>query len=263
MEALAMRTTCARRMVMLISKMPWDFWLIFAFIGVVIPWRGRARLRHLLSLPSVGSKEKITLYATTIAFQWLLAIVVAWRALARGLTARDLGLSQTNLLEILLPGLLGAVVLGGLHWLNLRRVGKLEGPAPELMRSIAARVLPRDFIEFLPYIALAVTAGVCEEFLYRGFAMAALERAGLPTWFVVLITAVLFGLAHAYQGRSGVAGTSLLGLVFGAFRVLTESIVPVTMWHATVDIVAGIAGRRYLVQGAGGRQIEQNQGNTG
>ena len=263
MEHVAIGTSCARHMIMLISKMPWDFWLIFAFIGVVIPWRGRARLRHLLALPSVSTKEKIVLYAATIGFQWVLAMVVAWRAVARGMTAKELGLSQINLLEIVLPGLVGSVVLGGLHWLNLRRIGKMEGPAPELMKSIAARVLPNNLIEFLPYCALAITAGVCEEFIYRGFAMAALGRAGLPIWLVVLLTAVLFGLAHSYQGKSGVAGTTLMGIVFGGFRVLTGSLVPVTLWHATVDVVAGIAGRKYLLHAADCRQVAPNQEITG
>lgn len=243
--------------------MPWDFWLIFAFIGVVIPWRGRARLRHLLSLPSMGPKEKILLYATTIAFQWVLAMVVGWRALARGLTAKEVGLTEVNFLEFLFPGMVGAVVLGGLHWLNLRRIGKMEGPAPELMRNIAARVLPSSLIEFLPYLALSVTAGVCEEFLYRGFVLAALVRVGLPIWLVVLLTSLLFGLAHTYQGKSGVAGTSLMGLVFGGFRVLTGSLVPVTMWHATVDIVAGIVGPRYLLRPTEEIQAVQNQAITG
>ena len=139
----------------------------------------------------------------------------------------------------------------------------MDGPAPELMRKIAARVLPSSMIEFLPYFALAVTAGVCEEFLYRGFALAALVRVGLPIWLVVLLTSLLFGLAHTYQGKSGVAGTSLMGLVFGGFRVLTGSLVPVTMWHAAVDIVAGIAGQRYLLGPNEERQIVQNQGITG
>ena len=255
MEHVAFRTSCANDVIMFISQMPWDFWLIFAFLGVVIPWRGRVRLQYLLALPSVGTKEKIVLYSSTMAFQWVLTLVVAWRALARGLTANELGLSQMNVLEVLLPGLVGAVVLGGLHWLNLRRVGKMEGPAPELMRSIANRVLPKNSMEFLPYCALAITAGVCEEFLYRGFALAALSKVGLPTWSVVLLTSLLFGLAHTYQGKSGVAGTSLLGLVFGTFRIWTESLVPVMIWHATVDIVAGIAGRKYLMQSPEDAQV--------
>jgi membrane protease YdiL (CAAX protease family) len=232
---------------MFLSQMPWDFWLIFAFLAVVIPWRGRARLRYLLSLESVGTKEKITLYLTTIAFQWTLAILVAWRAWARGLTPAELGLSPLRSTRILLPTILGALLLGGLHWLNLRRISLLEGDAPEKMRILARRILPRSLVEFLPYFALAITAGVCEEFLYRGFAMAALLRFGLPTWLVVLLTSGLFGLAHSYQGRSGVFGTSVMGLVLGANRILYESLFSVVVWHAVVDVVAGIAGRKYLM----------------
>src|SRR5664279_197577 len=93
MEHMANGTSCDGGVIMFLSQMPWDFWLIFAFLGVVVPWRGRARLRTLLALPSVGTKEKITLYATTMAFQWVVAMIVAWRAAARGFTATDLGLS--------------------------------------------------------------------------------------------------------------------------------------------------------------------------
>ncbi|HEY2121842.1 MAG TPA: CPBP family intramembrane glutamic endopeptidase [Candidatus Acidoferrum sp.] len=232
---------------MFLSQMPWDFTLIFAFLLIVIPWRGRVRLRRLLSMDQVGSKEKITLYATTIAFQWILAMVVAWRALARRLTPAELGLSPVGWTRMLLPSLVGAIVLGGLHWLNLRRVAKMEGAAADFMRSLGKRILPNSSLEMLPYLALAATAGVCEEFLYRGFGMAALYHVGLPTWLVVLLTSLLFGLAHTYQGKSGVVGTSLLGMVLGGFRVLLQSIVPLSVWHMTVDVVAGIAGRKYLM----------------
>src|SRR5208283_3720034 len=158
------------------SQMSWDFWLIFAFLGIVIPWRGRVRLRRLLALEKVDSKDKIVLYATTIGFQWIFTLVVAWRAVARGLTPAELGVSSVGLWRLLLPSLIGAVTIGALHWMNLRRVGQMEGAAPELLRSIARKILPNSMVEFLPYFALALTAGVCEEFLYRGFAMAALSN---------------------------------------------------------------------------------------
>jgi membrane protease YdiL (CAAX protease family) len=115
------------------------------------------------------------------------------------------------------------------------------------MRKLAERLLPGRPVELAPYCALAITAGICEEFVYRGFAMAALIRAGVPAWGVVLITAALFGLAHAYQGKSGIVGTTLMGLVFGIFRVAYQSLMPVVVWHAAVDIVAGIAGPKYLL----------------
>jgi len=228
--------------------MPWDFWLIFLFLGVVVPWRGHARLRKLLQRPAIDTIERLTLYAATMAFQWLLAGVVAWRAVVRGVTATELGLTGYHTLQVAIVSILGAIILGGLQWLNLRRVSNLEGPAPDLMRNLASRILPHSPVELLPFFALAVTAGMCEEFLYRGFAMAALSRAGLATWLVVLVTAILFGLAHAYQGRGGIVATSALGVVFGLARISYLSLAPVMVWHTAVDLVAGIAGPKYLLQ---------------
>jgi len=188
-------------------EMPWDFWLIFLFLSVVIPWRGYTRLKKLLALPSVDTKEKVALYAVTIAFQWMLVGVVAWRALVRGLTIQELGLCSQNWVGLTAGGLFGAIFIGGLQWLNLRRIGKMEGEAPELLRKLANRLLPVNFVEYLPYSALAITAGVCEEFIYRGFAIAAFSKTGLPLWLVVIASSILFGLAHAYQGRGGIIST--------------------------------------------------------
>jgi membrane protease YdiL (CAAX protease family) len=77
--------------------------------------------------------------------------------------------------------------------------------------------------------------------------MAAFARAGFPIWASVVISSVLFGAAHLYQGRGGLIGTGILGLLFGAFRAYTGSLLPVAAWHAAVDIVAGIAGPLYLI----------------
>jgi uncharacterized protein len=226
--------------------MPWDFWLIFVVLAVLIPWRGRARLRRLLAQPVVSTREKLVLYGGTIAFQWLLAGAVGWRAFSRGLTVAELGLARRFSSELLLASLGGALALGAFQWFNLRRISRMKGTAPEFMRNLATRILPGTFIEFVAYVALAVTAGICEEFLYRGFAIAALSRAGIVSWAVVLISSVLFGFAHSYQGKSGVFGTMLMGLAFGTARIAVQSLAPVAIWHSVVDIVAGIAGPKYL-----------------
>jgi uncharacterized protein len=227
--------------------MPWDFWIIFFVLAVLIPWRGRARLKKLLSLPVAGTKEKLALYGATIAFQWVLAGVVAWRCFARELTSAELGLGRLVNVELVLASLAGAALLCAFQWFNLRRVSRAGGPATELMRKLAERLLPTTAFEFAHYCALAVTAGVCEEFLYRGFAMAALSRAAVPEWAVVVISSILFGLAHAYQGRGGMVGTGLLGVSFACSRIVFSSLIPVIVWHAGVDVVAGVAGPRFLV----------------
>jgi len=230
--------------------MPWDFWLIFLVLGLVLPWRGRLRLKKLLSLPVTSPRERLLLYFSTIAFQWVAVGVVGWRAWARGRTREELGLLTHDWRHTLAAAIVGAATLGALQWLNLRRMGRLQASptkAHEFMRTLAEHILPQSAVELLPYLALALTAGLCEEFLYRGFAMDALSRAGLPAWTAVLLSAVLFGLAHLYQGRGGFVSTLVLGAVFGAARIAYDGLLPVVVWHFAIDAVAGIAGPRYLI----------------
>lgn len=95
---------------------------------------------------------------------------------------------------------------------------------------------------------LAITAGLCEEFLYRGFARVALTHLGLQLWPVVILSSIPFGLTHSYQGPDGMISTLLAGLLFGSSRVTSESLVPAVFWHCSVDLIAGIAGPGYLVR---------------
>jgi uncharacterized protein len=236
--------------------MPWDFWVIFFGLGVLLPWRGRVRMKWLLAMPRVSLMERLVLYASTIAFQWLAVAVVGWRVWARNYTAKQLGLVVHDRTTLLIAGIIGAVVIATLQWLNLRRVSRIPPESRGPLQAIAERILPQTTVELPPYLALAITAGLCEEFLYRGFAMAALTRAGLRAWLVVLVSSILFGLAHSYQGRGGIVMTFVVGLVLGTSRLAYNSLVPAVFWHCAVDMMAGVAGRRYLRRNSSERQTD-------
>jgi len=183
---------------------------------------------------------------------------VAWRAWAHGFTASQLALTIHDRARILVGSLVGATTIAALQWLNLRRVGRIPVEARGSLQAIAERILPQSTVELLPYLALAITAGLCEEFLYRGFAMAFLTHLGLRAWAVVLLSSVLFGLAHSYQGRGGIAMTLLIGLILGTSRMAYGSLVPAIFWHSAVDVVAGTAGPRYLTPKRASVQEKEN-----
>ncbi|HUL35763.1 MAG TPA: CPBP family intramembrane glutamic endopeptidase [Candidatus Eisenbacteria bacterium] len=216
---------------------------------MVIPWRGHARLQKLLAMPAVDAKEKLALYGATIGFQWVLCAVVAWRAIARGLTVQELGLNSTSWLAVTI-GVGGGLLIGGLQWMNLRRIGKMEGPVTDRMRNLAKHLFPVSWVEYLPYAALAITAGVCEEFIYRGFVLGAFRNTPMATWLAVILSSGLFGLAHAYQGRAGIFSTGMFGVLLALARLGLGSLVPVMIWHAGLDLAAGIAGPKYLLPAA-------------
>lgn len=229
-------------------SVPWDFLLIFFVLAVIVPWRGWARLQRLLALPSISSRDRISLYLTSMAAQWIVVAVIGWRAFSRGMSFSMLGLKGGPEPDLLMIGIFGGALIALAHWFNLRRIGRSHNPAAERLKSLASKIFPHSRAETAVFCGLAITAGICEEFLYRGFVFAALRQASFPAWAVLGISAVLFGLAHAYQGRGGMVGTLILGTVFGSVRILYDSLLPVIVWHAAIDIVAGFAGSSYLIE---------------
>ena len=111
---------------------------------------------------------------------------------------------------------------------------------------------------------MALTAGICEEFIFRGFVIAALFGAGLSSWAAVIASSLMFGVAHLYQGKGGSVGTGILGLLFASIRIAYGSIFPVVIWHAVLDIVAGVAGAKYFApQADGPRDLGSKSGHIG
>jgi membrane protease YdiL (CAAX protease family) len=235
--------------------MPWDFWLIFLVLGILLPWRGHQRMRALMALPEVTSRDRIRLYIATILFQWTLTLLVLWRAFARGLSWPDLAVRSSWDVSLLAATAGGALLIAVGHWANVRRMAHSEHPNVLRLRALGARLFPRSRVEVGFFLVLAMTAGICEEFLFRGFVMAALFRAGLRSWAVVLLSSAMFGVAHIYQGKGGAAGTGILGTIFALVRMTYQNLLAPVVWHVVLDVVAGIAGTRYLV-----RKVDQPLG---
>jgi membrane protease YdiL (CAAX protease family) len=213
---------------------------------VFVPWRSLVRMRQLLRTPATTSEQRLFLYASTMAGQWLVAGVALWRALAHGITPRALGL----VLDRPIPTLAIAVPLCGmmaaLQIYGLRRLALLPAEQQGYAAVLARKLMPQNSVESLAFAALAATVAVCEEFLYRGFLFAALQSALGEVTLAVLASTLLFALGHLYQGARGVASTFFLGLLFCALRITTGSLVPCVAVHFGVDLVAGLAAPRLL-----------------
>lgn len=224
----------------------WDFALIFLALGVLIPWRGAVRVRQLLARPEISSADRLTIYASTIGFQWLLTGIVAWRALAHHITSENLGLILPSPRYTALVAAAFVLVLGGLQLVGIRRTASMPPGEPSRIRDISLRLMPASLVEALAFSALAVTASICEEFLYRGFVFAALALATHSVALAAVGSSVLFALAHLYQGRRGLITTFVLGIIFAASRIATGNILPAVAAHLVIDLLAGCVAPRYL-----------------
>lgn len=229
--------------------MPWDFVLILVVLGILVPWRGAARFRRLLTLGELRSADRLALYASTIAFQWLAAAIVAWRAYARQLDASALALQVPREFLAGSSAVLLSVAVVLFQLASLRRLARTPREKRGTLGAVTEKLMPRDTVERLAFVALAATAALCEEFLYRGFVYAAFERAtGGSAVAAVIASAVFFALAHLYQGAQGLRATFVVGLILGAVRSITASLVPCIAAHFFADLTAGLAARPILAR---------------
>ena len=101
-----------------------------------------------------------------------------------------------------------------------------------------ALIAPGNAREKRLFDGLSITAGVCEETIYRGLMLGLLaEQIGL--WPAALVSTLLFGLAHAYQGFSGIVRTALAGAVAVLLTIFSGSIFVAVFVHAIVDMTQG------------------------
>ena len=226
--------------------MPWDFAILVLLLGVVVPWRAAVRMRQLLSLPATTSRQRLLIYASTMAFQWLVSGVALGRAFVHGFPPQALGLALDDpafTLALVLP-VCALMAISQLY--GLRRLARLPPDQRGFADLLARKMLPQNSKEALVFVALAATVSICEEFLYRGILLAALERMGLAMVFAVLVSTALFALGHLYQGPKGMIGTFVLGLAFCVLRITTGSLAPCVAVHFAIDLVAGLAAPRLL-----------------
>ena len=106
-------------------------------------------------------------------------------------------------------------------------------------------ILPVNASEAGVFGALALTAGICEEILYRGY-MLHYMRAWWPGAAAIVAAIVIFGLAHAYQGGRGILLTGLAGAAAMGLYLFTCSLVAPMILHATVDLANGFMAYRSL-----------------
>jgi membrane protease YdiL (CAAX protease family) len=186
------------------------------------------------------SKSKFAIYAWNICAQWLLVAYCAaifWR---QRLKLTDLGEQIGSPLRMY--GTLAALVaIFAVLTIVSRRQNRNKTEQVRKASEKFIKILPSSRAERAVYVVVAITAGLCEEFLYRGWLLHLLGAALGSIWVGLLLSSVAFGFAHIYQGRSGVISTGVLGIVFGLIVLVSGSLIPAQLLHVFIDIHNGMA----------------------
>ena len=196
--------------------------LVAAFAGFFV------YARALSGAPRVGH---ITLYTMAIAFEWAAFGLCLWKSDAAftGYVARAWKSPRALLWDIPMAAILAGVLL----WI-----------APVIVRVLGSTgfastqgMLPANGTEVALWIVLAISAGICEETLFRGYLQQQLSGWTGSVTIGILGQAVIFGIGHAYQGPKKVALIAVWGCIFGLFVWLRKGLRSNMLAHAVIDLL--------------------------
>jgi membrane protease YdiL (CAAX protease family) len=220
-------------------------YLLVAYIVLVEPIWGARTYRKLKRDVSDGSKDspaaRIRFYRLGIIAEWLWVAVIALIVILGGATLDELGLglqapSEEALAFILAVGL-GASVPLILLWIRSRRSEESVAEASERMLAPVSALLPYGRKERWLFASLSITAGICEEILFRGFLMFYLQEVfGSALWVAVAVSSVIFGVVHIYQGITQVLATGAFGAAMAVLYLFSGSLLLPIIVHALLDL---------------------------
>jgi membrane protease YdiL (CAAX protease family) len=102
-----------------------------------------------------------------------------------------------------------------------------------------AAVLPHTRTEMYWFGGVSLTAGFCEEFLFRGYFIWALAP-WLGWWGAAALSLLIFASGHAYQGWNGALRTGIVGAIFTLVVAIFGSLWPAIALHALIDLSNGM-----------------------
>jgi membrane protease YdiL (CAAX protease family) len=110
-------------------------------------------------------------------------------------------------------------------------------------------LMPKTRKELWGSWGAAISAGTSEEIAYRGFLFWYVASLVDPIAALV-VTSLLFGIAHGYQRAFGVIFASAAGLILGMVYLLSESLLLAMWMHSTYNVASFTVGRIVLTETA-------------
>jgi hypothetical protein len=207
----------------------WHLALVLAVVAI-LSYRGQTRLGQV----HTGSLTRVDLYERTILREWMMVALILAGVWWHGSSAFTvLGNRWRSLRDFLRHGAIGVGFLGVTIVFGsvLNRGGDQSG---------TRFMLPHGRTELLVWTALALTAGICEEAIYRGYLQRQFIAITKSVPAGIVLSAILFGTGHLYQGIRYASQIAVLGALAGILAYWCKSVRPGMIAHAVQDILGGL-----------------------
>ena len=211
--------------------------LLILYLLTVVPLRGYFTYKKFKQDVRVQPGKRMAHYRKAVTEFWILAAVFTGVVLSKDIPLTQLGFTgvEWGPISVLLTAGLFSFIIAPLLlavWVS----GYRELMEKQLLSTgdfLLATAQEKSF-----WIWVSLTAGICEELLFRSclFYYISLLIPGLPAVWIILISGLVFGVGHGYQGLKGVVTTTLLGAIFGSLYYFTGSILLCMLLHFLVDV---------------------------
>lgn len=162
---------------------------------------------------------------------------------ARGVAA-DLGIAGVfwigSLFVLATLGIFWQVVDAAVHHRPFAPNGQPDAAQQHTIHTLL-RLAPATASEIAAWILVCIVAGIAEEMVFRGYLQRQFTAWGRGAlWVGVVFSAILFGMAHGYQGARNMALLSVFGALFSLLAIFRRSLRAGMIAHAWQDLIAGL-----------------------
>lgn len=213
--------------------------LLAVYAIVAAPWLGRVLFEKARRCIEAGdSMAKVRLYWRIMLEQAITTAFVLWLCFSGALPFVSIGLGAPR--SPWLSAALAVALCVSLLWSGIRLQTKAQKIREKVKGRGVSLLIPNRIQEQRWMAAASIGAGISEELVFRGFLFwyLALWFPHIHSLESVLLTSLIFGMGHLYQGWKGILSTGLVGLVFAGLYVVTGNLLVPIAVHAATDLRA-------------------------
>lgn len=199
---------------------------------------------HAGSLTPFGPKlGRVSGYIVVIIFEWAVVAFIWFGTTQCGVRIRDLiGGSWVRPVHILRDFLIAVAFL----IIATGVLGVLDHFLKTAPNQAIRNLIPQSPIEVVLFLVTSLTAGFCEELIYRGYLQRQFTAITHAVGGGIVLQSIAFALSHGYQGWRFVVLIAVLAAMLGLLANWRRSLRPGMIAHALQDGVSGIVASHVL-----------------
>lgn len=216
-------------------------WHTAGLVGILLLTFAAGALLQRKAGPGPGIAPQhqgaIKVYVTALLLDWALFYYVWAFASKSGTTLREIVGGRWASAADVLRDVAIAVPFWVVWHMTAVLVHRLLGPSTAKTVDV---LLPESAAEIAVWIAVCLTAGFCEEAVFRGYLQTQIRALTGSATVAVAAQAICFGVAHGYQGTQNVIVITVLGALYGVLALWRRSTRPGMLAHAWSDFYGGM-----------------------